>query len=98
MAASSFLDLSSKRLGEADALAICERLEERECKLTHLDLSHNAIGVNGIRALAGVLPSAASLEHLDLAATQAGDVGTVALVEAVLGVSGPPPTTTRTSS
>jgi Ran GTPase-activating protein (RanGAP) involved in mRNA processing and transport len=52
--------------------------------MTHLDLSHNDVGTNGARRLAGVLAQYPALPHLNLSANQIGATGAGRLAEVLV--------------
>ena len=57
------VDLSSKRLGNTDAIIIASLMSMVNAPLTDLNLERNAIGVEGAKAIAAVLARCVQLQN-----------------------------------
>ena len=77
------LDLAHNGFSDAGACALAAGLAAGSPTLRVLLLGFNSIGAVGAVALAAVLPSCASLEHLDLCCNVLGSAGTSALAAAI---------------
>ena len=79
------LCLSGKELrGAAGGIQVTATVHHHRMSLRRLDLSNNALGADGVSALAVQLPALSMLEELDLSTTGASDRGAIALGSATI--------------